>query len=442
MDLVLPLVLFVLLIGANAVFVAAEFSFVTVNRDRLKQAADAGDRAASRVAGAVRRLSFQLSGAQLGITVSSLLVGYLSEPAIARLLNPLLAWLPGLGDAGTTAVALLLALVLATGIQMVLGELAPKNLAIARPEHTARLVAPLQLGFSAAARPLIAALNGAANAVVRAMGMEPTEELESVHTAEELGLLAGLSARAGLVPAVTAGMLRRSLTFGEKDANEAMTPRTDVLFLPEDASITDLLDHCRGSGRSRLPVYSGNVDTIRGVAELKAAFRVPREDRGRVPVTVVMREPTLVPSSLPLPEVLRALGSQDAQLAIVVDEYGGVAGVITVEDLAEEIVGEFVDEDDRERTVPGPPAPETPGARTREINGVLRAHEVEERTGFQLPEGPYDTVAGLILARLGHLPRVGESVEVDGWRLTVIQMFRRRIERVRLDPPPPAEDGS
>lgn len=440
MDLVLPLVLFVLLIGANAVFVAAEFSFVAVNRDRLAQAADAGDRAAARVAAAVRRLSFQLSGAQLGITASSLLVGYLAEPAIARLLTPLLQWLPGLGEAGTTAVALLLALVLATGIQMVLGELTPKNLAIARPEHTARLVAPLQLGFSTAARPLIAALNGAANAVVKGLGIEPKEELESVHTAEELGLLAGLSARAGLLPAATAGMLRRSLTFGEKDADQAMTPRTDVLFLPADASVADMLEHCRQVGRARLPVYSGDIDNVRGVAELRSAFGVRREDRGRVPVTAIMREPTLVPSSLPLPEVLRELGRQDAQLAVVVDEYGGVAGVITIEDLAEEVVGEFVDEDDRERTVPGPPASETPRARAREIGGVLRAHEVEERTGFRLPAGPYDTIAGLVLARLGHLPQVGESVEVDGWRITVVQMFRRRIERVRIEPLPAAEE--
>ncbi len=442
MDLVLPLALFVLLIAANAVFVAAEFSFVTVNRDRLAQAADAGDRASARVAHAVRRLSFRLSGAQLGITASSLLVGYLAEPAIARLLAPLLQWLPGLGDVGTTTVALLLALVLATGIQMVLGELAPKNLAIARPEQTARLVAPLQLGFSAAVRPLIAGLNGAANAVVKGLGIEPKEELDSVHTAEELELVVGLSARAGLLPAATAGMLRRSLTFGEKNADEAMTPRTDVLFLPADASVADMLEVCRQVGRARLPVYSGDIDNVRGVAEMRSAFRVPREDRGRVPVTEIMREPTLVPSSLPLPEVLRELGRQDAQLAIVIDEYGGVAGVITIEDLAEEVVGEFVDEDDRERTMPGPPAYETPVAHAREIDGVLRAHEVEERTGFRLPEGPYDTIAGLVLARLGRLPQVGESVEVDGWRITVVQMFRRRIERVRLEPLRPVEEES
>jgi magnesium and cobalt exporter, CNNM family len=414
------------LVAINGFFVAAEFSLVTVDRGRLRQLAESGDRGARGIQAAVRKLSFQLSGAQLGITITSLLLGVLAEPAIAHLLAP------GVGE----AVAVALALALATVAQMVLGELVPKNAALARPLQVARLSVPPQRVFSALFGPLIRAFNGAANAMVRALGAQPQEELASARSPEELSLLLRLSADAGTLPPSTAAMLHRALRFTEKTAAEAMTPRTDCVTAPSSGTVADLLALARRTGHLRYPVQGPDLDDIAGTASVVDALGVPAGARESTPLSSITRPPVLVPESLDLTLLLPRLRDAGAELAVVVDEYGGFAGIVSYEDLAEEIVGELADEYDTADAESGEPAPRRlqPGG-TASVPAGLRTDELEERTGFAMPDGPYETLAGLILDRLGRLPEVGDEVAVNGWTLRVTGMQPHRIERVELTAP-------
>nr|WP_172899560.1 hemolysin family protein [Micromonospora echinaurantiaca] len=437
----LPLVGFLLLTGGNAFFVAAEFALVTVDRAEIDRRAAGGDGPAATVRRALRELSFQLSGAQLGITITALLTGYLAEPALARLFAPLLDPIAG---PATDRLTPFLALALATLISMLFGELVPKNLALARPMPAALATAAPMRAFSRTFGWLIRGLNGSANRLVRAFGIEPQEELASARSPEELGLLAAISARAGALPPDTAMLLRRTIRFGEKRAAEAMTPRVDVIALRATATVAELLDLARHTGRTRFPVYEETLDLVTGVAGVSDALGVPPDRRASTAVGSVAREPVYVPESLDLDGVLAALRAADADLAIVVDEYGGTDGVVTVEDLVEELVGEIADEFDPaavpdvgpvELTVPG-------GERTVLVDGVLRSDELVEQTGFRLPEGPYETLAGFLMARLGHIPVAGETVEDSGYEFTVVEVERHRIEQVRvLRPEDPDDDG-
>jgi CBS domain containing-hemolysin-like protein len=436
---VLPLAAFALLTVGNAFFVAAEFGLVTVDRVEIGKRADAGDRRARTVRHALHELSFQLSGTQLGITLTALLTGYLAEPALSRLFRPAIE--PIAGEA-TETVTRLLALGLATLVSMLFGELVPKNAALARPMRVALATAAPLRAFSKLFKWLIGALNGSANWLGRRLGIEPQEELASARSPEELGLLAAISARAGALPTETATLLRRTIRFGEKRAAKAMTPRVDVVGLKTTASVADLIAVSRATGHTRFPVYESTLDLVVGVAGISDALGVPPERRSATPVSAVAREPVYVPESLALDKVLAALRAADADLAIVVDEYGGTDGVVTVEDLIEELVGEIADEYDvdfaeagsEELTVPG-------GEKTYLVDGLLREDEVVEQTGFRLPEGPYETLAGFLLSRLGHIPVAGESLEDAGWEFTVMQVDRHRIEQVRVvAPPEPAGD--
>jgi CBS domain containing-hemolysin-like protein len=301
--------------------------------------------------------------------------------------------------------------------------------------------APLRT-FSKLFKWLISVLNGSANWLVRRIGVEPQEELASARSPEELGLLAAISARAGALPAETATLMRRTIRFGEKRAAKAMTPRVDVVGLKTSASVADLIAVARETGHTRFPVYENTLDLVMGVVGVPDALGVQPERRASTPVSAVSREPVYVPESLNLDKVLAALRAADADLAIVVDEYGGTDGVVTVEDLIEELVGEIADEYDMdvedigssELTAPG-------GGKTFLVDGLLREDELVEQTGFELPEGPYETLAGFLLARLGHIPVVGESLEEDGWEFTVMEVDRHRVEQVRVvAPPEPADD--
>ncbi|HEX5598813.1 MAG TPA: hemolysin family protein [Micromonosporaceae bacterium] len=429
MTTLLPLVGFVLLTGGNAFFVAAEFALVTVDRAEIDQRVSSGDRRARTVRKALRELSFQLSGAQLGITITALLTGYLAEPALASLFDPVLR--PIVGDS-TRMVTPLLALALATLLSMLFGELVPKNAALARPMGVALTTAAPLRGFSTVFGWLIRALNNSANWLVRRLGVEPQEELASARSPEELGLLAAISARAGALPPDIAMLLQRTIRFSAKRAAEAMTPRVDVVALPADASVAELLSTARGTGRTRFPVYEETLDVVTGVVGVPDALGVPPMRRAATTVAAVAREPVYVPESLGLDGVLAALRAADADLAIVVDEYGGTDGVVTVEDLVEELVGEIADEFDlgtvaetAELTAPG-------GERAFLVDGMLREDELAEQTGFRLPEGPYETLAGFLMARLGHIPVAGETVEEQGWEFTVVEVERRRIDQVRV----------
>jgi len=442
----LPLLAFVLLTVANAGFVAAEFSLVTVDRAEIERQAASGDRVARTVQQALRRLSFQLSGAQLGITIAALLTGYLAEPALAHLFEPLVHPIAGRATTGVTHV---LALVVATLFSMLFGELVPKNAALARPMPNVRKAAGPLRTFSKIFSWLIKALNGSANQIVRWLGVEPQEELASARSPEELGLLAVISARAGALPTDTAVLLRRTIRFGDKRAAEAMTPRVDVEALRGDATVADLLSAARETGHSRFPVYEQTLDTVTGVATVKDALGVPPARRATTAVAAVAREPVFVPESLDLDGVLHALRAGMADMAIVVDEYGGTDGVVTVEDLVEELVGEIADEHDAPLDEAGLSAttydlvlPDAAGEAVHSwvVDGLLREDELAERTGFRLPEGPYETLAGFLMARLGHIPVEGETVIEDGWEFTVVEVERRRIEQVRVARLEPADD--
>jgi CBS domain containing-hemolysin-like protein len=419
--------------------VAAEFALVTVDRAEIDQRAAAGDKRAQTVRRALRELSFQLSGAQLGITITALLTGYLAEPALARLFAPVLR--PVAGDA-TGSVTTLLALALATLLSMLFGELVPKNAALARPMPAALATAAPMRTFSRTFGWLIRGLNDSANRLVRQFGVEPQEELASARSPEELGLLAAISARAGALPPETAMLLRRTIRFGDKRAAEAMTPRVDVIALHATASVAELLALSQETGRTRFPVYEETLDLVTGVAGVPDALGVPPAARPTTTVGTVAREPVYVPESLNLDGVLAALKAAGADLAIVVDEYGGTDGVVTIEDLVEELVGEIADEFDPdavefdhpvELTVPG-------GERTVLVDGVLRSDELVERTGFRLPEGPYETLAGFLMARLGHIPVAGEAVLEAGYEFTVVEVDRHRIEQVRVLRPEESAD--
>jgi CBS domain containing-hemolysin-like protein len=435
----LPLVAFVALTAGNAFFVVAEFALVTVDRAEIDRRADRGDRAAVTVRRALRELSFQLSGAQLGITITALLTGYLAEPALARLFEPGLR--PLAGDA-TGRVGHLVALAVATLFSMLFGELVPKNAALARPMPAALFSAGPMRGFSKISGWLVRLLNDSANWLVRRFGVEPQQELASARSPEELGLLAAISARAGALPTETAMLLQRTIRFGDKRAAEAMTPRVDVLALRADATVAEMIDAVRETGHSRFPVYVDTLDAVTGVVAVTDVLGVPLPERSTTTVAAVAREPVFVPETLDLDGVLAALHAGGADLAIVVDEYGGTDGVVTVEDLAEELVGEIADEFDVaettgvELTAPG-------GGHAFLVDGVLRSDELAEQTGFRLPEGPYETLAGYLMARLGHIPVPGETVEDNGWEFIVVEVDRRRIEQVRVMPPAeePTEDA-
>ncbi len=436
----LPLLAFALLTAANAGFVAAEFALVTVDRSEIERQAAAGDRKARTVRRALRELSFQLSGAQLGITLTALLAGYLAEPALAHLIEPLIRPIAG---SATDGVDHILALGIATLISMLFGELVPKNAALARPMPIARATAGPQRAFSMLFAWLIRALNGTANWLVRQFGVEPQEELASARSPEELGLLAAISAQAGALPRETAVLLQRTIRFGDKRAAEAMTPRVDVVSLHADASVADLLAAAVETGLSRFPVYMTTLDQVTGVATVTDALGVPPVRRPTTNVAAVAREPIFVPESLDLDGVLEALRKGGADMAVVIDEYGGTDGVVTIEDLVEELVGEISDEHDVEETTTAHGLPDltAPGAeRTVLVDGVLREDELAEQTAFRMPEGPYETLAGFLMARLGHIPTVGETWKEHGWEFTVVEVDRRRIEQVRVVRPEPHDD--
>ena len=414
----LPLAAFVLLTAANAFFVTAEFSLVTVDRAAIETQAQAGDRRARQLRRSLRELSFQLSGAQLGITIAALLTGYLTETLAHELrLN----------------YAVVLAS--ATLVSMLFGELVPKNAALARPMPLARATAVPMRVFSSILGWLIRALNGSANRVVRGLGVEPQEELASARSPEELGLLAAISARAGELPEDTARMLQRTIRFGDKRAAEAMTPRVDMVALPVTATLDELVAAALDSGHSRFPVYESTVDIVTGVVSVIDALAVPAPRRPAETVAGIAREPVYVPESLDLDGVLEALQAAGAEMAIVVDEYGGTDGVVTVEDLAEELVGEIADEYDVEPAAYEVTVPLSAMPSTLLVDGVVREDELAESTGFRLTEGPYETLAGFIMARLGHIPVEGETVEEHGWKFTVVEVQRRRIEKVRVTRP-------
>lgn len=396
-----------LLIAACGLFGAAEYSLVAVDRAQIEAAAREGDRQARGVSAALRRLSTQLSGAQVGITITNLAIGFLAEPSIAHLLRAPMHAL-GVSGPALTTVCVIVGMVLATIATMLFGELIPKKIAIARPDGTARRTSTALRAFTRAVRGPIWLLNGSANALVRMMGIEPQEELRSARSTSELAALAERSASEGTLDTDTATLVQRSVAFGPRTAGEIMTPRMQIEALDGNASVLDIVARSAATGFSKFPVIKGSNDNIVGAVHVKQAVTVPRSDRATTLVRELMVEIPVVPETLRLDPLLTLLKSGGFQMATVSDEYGGTAGIVTLEDVVEEIVGEIADEHDPR------------GSRLRRrpdgswlLSGLLRPDEVEESTGIDLPEDEaYDTVAGLLVREVGRIPERGEEVMV------------------------------
>ncbi|MCY0923536.1 hemolysin family protein [Streptomyces sp. H27-G5] len=429
MTQVLLLLLALALTLACAVFVAAEFSLTTVERSELDRAVAAGERGAENALKAAKRLTFQLSGAQLGITVTSLVIGMLAEPAVSALLRgPLEA--AGLPAGAVSTTATLLGVALSTVVLMVVGELVPKNWAIARPLAVAKVVAGPQRAFTAAFAPLIRHLNNAANRLVRRFGLEPAEELASARTPEELVALVQHSARAGAIEADSAELFVKTLHLAELTAENVMTPRVDVRALEARATATDAARLTLATGISRFPVYRDTLDEVIGTLHIRDVLALDEDERGSTPVTDLMTSALLVPHSLPVDTLLGRL-RKARTMAVIIDEYGGTAGVATVEDIVEEVVGEVRDEHDPVEVPALIEGPEEDGRRTWEVDGGIRVDELEE-IGFDVPEGPYETVAGLLASVLERIPVEGDIVRLDGWELAVLDIDHHRADRVSI----------
>lgn len=428
---------FILLTVGTAVFVAAEFSLTALERSTVEANARDGGRRDRIVRDAHRNLSFQLSGAQIGISITTLITGFLAEPVVARLLRgPLHA--VGLPEKFADPLALTLALLIATSVSMVFGELVPKNLAVAKPVPTARATVPLQWFFSLVFSPVIKLTNGTANWVLRRLGVEPAEELRSARSAQELLALVRNSAESGSLDPQTAELIDRSLQFGGRTAEELMTPRSMIESLEVTDTAADLIETAIRTGFSRFPIVAGDLDETVGIVHVKQIFAIPAELRASTRLAQLARPVPTVPSTLDGDAVMTQIRANGVQTALVVDEYGGTAGMVTVEDLIEEIVGDVRDEHDDA-------TPDVVEVRDGwQVSGLMRIDEVDTETPFRAPEGDYETIGGLVLEKLGHIPDVGDTVvltefdpdnpELDPvrWKATVIRMDGRRIDQVEL----------
>ncbi|MFH5824105.1 hemolysin family protein [Georgenia sp. AZ-5] len=419
----------VVLTAGTAVFVAAEFSLVALDPGTVEGRAAAGDRRAARVVRALKHLSLELSGAQVGITATTILLGYTAQSAIATLLTGPLGS-AGLAEAAATATAVVLSLAVVNTFSMVFGELVPKNLALADPLATAGVVAPVQGLFTRVLRPVIQALNNSANWILRRFGVEAAEELSGGRSASELAALVRRSAEQGTLDVSTATLLTRSIGLGALTAVDVMTDRGRLHTLTREHTAADVVALARATGHSRFPIIGDDNDDIVGLVHLRRAIAVPYERRAEVPVasSSLMVDAPRVPETLALAPLLVQLRDSGLQMAVVVDEYGGTSGVVTLEDVVEEIVGDVADEHDRRRSG----AHAGPGG-TWVVPGVLRPDELAHQTGIVVPEdGPYETLGGLVMDRLGRIPRVGDRVRVRGVVLHVEQMDGRRVDRLRV----------
>jgi CBS domain containing-hemolysin-like protein len=428
-EIVLWLLAVLLLVGANGFFVAAEFALVSADETRLAGLAEKGDRLAIRARKARDDLNLYLSSCQVGITLASLGLGWIGERAVAGTLETLFQDLPEpLGTIGRHGVAVVIAFTVITYLHVVLGEVAPKALAIFHPEQVSRwIIRPLVL-FTRAGRPLIWSLNESANLLLRVCGVRLPTEAERVHSPEEIMVLVQRSRDVGKVERDEQAMIHGVFELTHTVAREVMTPRPDIVAVPVDIDFEELVATTTHSGHSRLPVYRDNLDNVVGVVLVKDLLPLAAAGaRGDFDVTEIIREPYFVPDTKSVDDLLAEFRRLKIHLAIVVDEFGGTDGLVTLEDLIEEIVGEIYDEYDEARpmytmTVGGQPL----------IDGGAPIDEVNERFGLELPEEDYDTLGGFILGELGHVPKLGDAVRVSGVRLVVERVDERRVRLVRL----------
>lgn len=437
---------FIALTAGTGLFVAFEFALTGLERSAIdNDVKKRGDGPAHSVSKAHNRLSFHLSGAQLGITLTTLATGFLAEPVLARYFTPMLEW-AGLSESATRPTALVLALIVATGLSMIYGELVPKNVAITEPLGVARVTARPVMWFNWVFYVFIQSMNLTANWMVRKLGIEPADELASARSPQELGALVKNSAQHGALDKQKAQMLQSSLKFGETTAEDLMTPRSTIISLDVADTVEDLLAIALESGRSRFPVTDGDLDATIGVVHVKDAFTVPAARRKSTRVVDLARQVPVLPQSLDGDAVLEAVRSAGSQIALVADEYGGTAGIVTIEDVVEEILGEVYDEyDDAEA--------EQEVRRVTEgwdCSGLMRVDDLPHKVGYFAPDGDHETLGGVIMLALGRIPAEGDVVllpETDRdildefesglsgrWYARILAMDGRRVDRALLIP--------
>ncbi|ALV45950.1 hypothetical protein MB46_11095 [Arthrobacter alpinus] len=426
-----------LLILGTGFFVAVEFSLVALDQASVQRAVNDGDKAAAPLLRCLKSLSTQLSSCQLGITLTTLLTGFLMEPSLGVLLAaPLEA--VGVPELAVSSVALILAMLIATLLSMLIGELVPKNMAIAKSFEIGKAVARPQLVFTAVFKPFIVVLNGFSNKVLNLFGMEAKEEISGARSPSELASLVRRSAEMGTLDEGTATFLSRTLRFSERTAADVMTPRMRVETIESTKSVAEIIDVARRTGYSRFPVIGDSADQILGVVHLKSAVSIPFHKRTGIEVGAIMTDVLRVPETVHLDALILELRGGNLQMAVVQDEYGGTAGVTTLEDLVEEIVGEVSDEHDRIK-----PGILLAADGTWFFPGLMRPDEVSERIGpLTVPdEAGYETVGGFMMAELGRIAAVGDTVPVQGGSLVVERIERRRIDRIQFIPAPAATES-
>lgn len=443
---ILSLLGFVLLTASTGLFVAIEFALTGLEKSTVeKHVKQKGDKSAHAVQRDHQNLSFVLSGAQLGITITTLATGFLAEPVLAKFFTPALE-LVGLSASASTAVALIIALVVATFLSMVFGELVPKNWAITDPLKVARFVVHPVKAFNTFFKWFITGMNKSANWIVRKLGIEPAEELASARSAQELTNLVRSSAESGGLDQTTAEVIKRSLKFGESTAEEFMTPRSTIEALKAGDTVDDLIALALKTGHSRFPVVEGDLDETIGMVHIKDAFSITRAERSTTTLRHLARRIPVVPASLDGDAVLNAVRSAGSQVVLIADEYGGTAGLVTIEDVVEEILGEVYDEHDdseAERDF------QQFGA-SWEVSGLVRTDELQQHVGYVAPDGPFETLGGLIMFSMARIPKVGDVTllpltETPGmdefesgfngrWIARVTVMEDRRIDKAVLTP--------
>lgn len=419
-----------LLIAGTGFFVAVEFSLIALDQPTVQRAIDDGDTRAVPLLACLKSLSTQLSSCQLGITLTTLLTGYVMEPSVGHLLEVPLAAV-GLPDVAVQSVSLILAMVVATLLSMLLGELVPKNMAIALAFPVGRALAGPQLVFTTIFKPAILLLNGFSNRILNVFGLEAKEEISGARTPAELASLVRRSAAMGTLDAGTANFIARTLNFSTRTAADVMTPRIRLETIDADQPVSDVVDAARRTGYSRFPVIGESADDIRGLVHVKKAVAVPSERRQNLEAGAIMTEVLRVPETIHLDALLAELREGNLQLAVVLDEYGGTAGIATLEDLVEEIVGEVADEHDRVR-----PGLLQSASGDWYFPGLLRPDELSEQIpGLTVPdEAAYETVGGYVMSKLGRIAVVGDTVTVNGGTLSVTRMDGRRIDRICFHP--------
>lgn len=431
LDTVAGLGAVIALVALNGFFVATEFALVSVRRTRIEHLASEGNSAAKGVQKALHSLDAYIAATQLGITMASLALGWIGEPALAHLIEPALSFLPAVvAPAAAHTVAVAIAFTIITSLHIVLGELAPKTIALQRPERTALLVAGPTSLFLRIFWPFIAVMNGAGNLVVRLVGLSPASGHAMVHSAEELRLLVEESGEAGVLDEEEQEMLINVFAFAHRPAYQAMVPRTEVVTVEHDARLPEFLDRFATTGHTRFPVIGpGGIDHVVGLISAKDILVALRDGRLSFddPIASLIRPAFFTPETKRIGDLLQEMREQRIRLAILVDEYGGMAGMVTTEDLVEEIFGEL--EDEREHDAA---ALTTIDDRTTVVEGQIRVDELNEELEVDIPNGDYETLAGFILTQLGRLPNPGDVVNYDGLRLTVLEMQGPRIRRVQI----------